>query len=274
MSARTGQREHERAALSRARSRPRSVRRAARRGASTAPARAPSPRVAPCPRRPAGTPRRSASWSSGAMPGPVVADGNADLAVDAGRGDVDGPARRRELHGVRQQVEDDLPDPALVADDRLDARARTTARPGRLPSSPARARSRPRARAPPGRENGATWSSIWPASTFERSSTSSISDSRCRDGGEDVVEVLGLLVVDLAEQLLAQHLREPADRVQRGPQLVRHVGQEFRLVATGGLELAGLLVQLRQRGRPARGFAPRPAARAPRRTPPAGRPSG
>ena len=74
-----------------------------------------------------------------------------------------------------------------------------------------------------------------------------MSDCRWRDRVEDVVEVFGLLLVDLAEELLAQHLREAADRVQRGPQLVRHVGQELRLVAARGLELAALLVQLRQR---------------------------
>ena len=61
--------------------------------------------------------------------------------------------------------------------------------------------------------------------------------------GEDVVEVLGLLVIDLAVQLLPQDLRETADRVQRRPQLVRHVGQELRLVAARGFELTGLLVQ-------------------------------
>ena len=55
--------------------------------------------------------------------------------------------------------------------------------------------------------------------------------------GEDVLEVLLLLRVDLAEQPLAQHLREADDRVQRRAQLVRHVRQELRLVLAGGLEL-------------------------------------
>ena len=36
---------------------------------------------------------------------------------------------------------------------------------------------------------------------------------------------------------LAQHLREPDDRVQRRPQLVGHVGQELRLVLARRLEL-------------------------------------
>ena len=56
-------------------------------------------------------------------------------------------------------------------------------------------------------------------------------------GGQDVVEVLRLLFVDIADHPLAQHLREADDRVQRRPQLVRHVGEEVRLVLAGRLEL-------------------------------------
>ena len=55
--------------------------------------------------------------------------------------------------------------------------------------------------------------------------------------GEDVVEVLRLLLVHVADHSLAQHLREADDRVQRRPQLVRHVGEEVRLVLAGRLEL-------------------------------------
>ena len=88
------------------------------------------------------------SWSSGAMPGPRVGDRDPHLAVDPRRAHVDGPARGRELHGVREQVEDHLPDPALVALDDVDFGIAARARPGRRPSSPARAPSRRRARAP------------------------------------------------------------------------------------------------------------------------------
>ena len=66
-------------------------------------------------------------------------------------------------------------------------------------------------------------------------------------GREDVLDVLVLLLVELAEELLAQHLREADDRVQRRPQLVRHVREELRLVPARGLELAALLVELAQR---------------------------
>ena len=54
---------------------------------------------------------------------------------------------------------------------------------------------------------------------------------------KDVVEVLRLFRVHLSEHLLAHHLREADDRVQRRPQLVGHVLEELRLVAACGLEL-------------------------------------
>jgi hypothetical protein len=54
---------------------------------------------------------------------------------------------------------------------------------------------------------------------------------------EDVLEILGLLLVDVAEHLLGQDLREPDDGVERRAQLVRHVGEKLRLVAVGRLEL-------------------------------------
>ena len=44
-------------------------------------------------------------------------------------------------------------------------------------------------------------------------------------------------VVDRADHLVAQHLREADDRVQRRAQFVRHVGEELGLVPTGLLEL-------------------------------------
>ena len=86
-------------------------------------------------------------------------------------------------------------------------------------------------------ENGATCSSTWPASTLDRSRTSLMSGQQVVPRGEDVVEVLLLLRVDLAGDPLAEHLGEADDRVQRRPQLVGHVGQELRLVLAGRLEL-------------------------------------
>ena len=63
-------------------------------------------------------------------------------------------------------------------------------------------------------------------------------------GGQDVLQVLGLLLVHLAEHPLGQHLGEAEDRVQRGPELMRHVREELRLVAAGRLELPALVRDL------------------------------
>ncbi len=58
----------------------------------------------------------------------------------------------------------------------------------------------------------------------------------------DVLEIVGLLLVHLAEHALDQHLGETDDRVERRAQLVRHVGEELRLVLVGDLELGALLL--------------------------------
>ena len=67
--------------------------------------------------------------------------------------------------------------------------------------------------------------------------------------GVDVEQVLELLVVELAEHLLAQHLGEADDRVERRAQLVRHVGEELRLVLVGQLELPALVLDLVEQAR-------------------------
>ena len=65
-----------------------------------------------------------------------------------------------------------------------------------------------------------------------------------RAGGVDVLQVLLLLLVEVTEHALRQHLGEADDRVQRRPQLVGHVGQELRLVLAGDLELPTLVRDL------------------------------
>ena len=67
--------------------------------------------------------------------------------------------------------------------------------------------------------------------------------------GQDVLEVLGLLLVHLPEHPLGQHLREAEDRVQRRPELVGHVGEELGLVAAGRLELPALVRDLAEEAR-------------------------
>ena len=170
--------------------------------------------------------------------GAGVRDRDPDLAVDPRRRctSTDPPAGVN-FTAFESRLKIDLPDPALVARRRrrrrriggerhldavLVARSRTITTPR---SSASRS------------ENGAISSSTCPASTLDRSRTSLMSESRWLAGGEDVVEVLLLLRVELAEHPLAQHLREADDRVQRRAQLVRHVRQELGLVLARGLEL-------------------------------------
>ena len=62
--------------------------------------------------------------------------------------------------------------------------------------------------------------------------------------GEDVAEVLRLLLVRVAEHPLQQHIRETDDRVERRAQLVRHAGQKLALVLAGHFELAARLRDL------------------------------
>ena len=61
--------------------------------------------------------------------------------------------------------------------------------------------------------------------------------------GVDVFEILFLLLVQLTEHPLGQHLREADDRVEGRPQLVRHVRQELGLMLAGDFELAALLLE-------------------------------
>ncbi len=68
-------------------------------------------------------------------------------------------------------------------------------------------------------------------------------------GGKDVVGVLGLFLVKLAEQSLAQDFGEADDGVERRAQLVRHVGEEFRFVPVGGLDLPALILDLAEQPR-------------------------
>jgi len=63
-------------------------------------------------------------------------------------------------------------------------------------------------------------------------------------GGVDILQVLVLLLVQLAKHPLVQHLGEPDDGVEGGPELVRHVGEELGLVTAGGLKLGALVRDL------------------------------
>ena len=58
----------------------------------------------------------------------------------------------------------------------------------------------------------------------------------------NIAQVVLLLGVDLAEYLFQQYFREADDRVERRPELVRHVGKKLGLVLVGDLELAALVL--------------------------------
>ena len=66
---------------------------------------------------------------------------------------------------------------------------------------------------------------------------------------EDVAEVLLLPLVELAEHATEEHVGEADHRVQRGPQLVGHAGEELRLVPAGHLEVAPADAELAEHAR-------------------------
>ena len=94
------------------------------------------------------------------------------------------------------------------------------------------------------RENGATSSSIWPASTFDRSSTSLISESRWLPEERMSSTYSSCFSFSSPNSLFSQHLGEAENRVERRAQLVRHVREELALVPAHGLELAVQALEL------------------------------
>ena len=62
-------------------------------------------------------------------------------------------------------------------------------------------------------------------------------------GAVDRLRELDLPVVEVAVGVVGQQLRQDQQRVERRAQLVRHVGEELRLVARGERELLGAVLQ-------------------------------
>ena len=165
-----------------------------------------------------------------------VGDGNPDLAVDPRRAHVDLPTGGRELHGIREQVEDDLLDPSLVTVDHIDlgVRGERDADPflrGALAHHHHAALERL-----PQRERVNLQLDL---SGLDLGEVEDVVDQREQmvPRGGDVVEVLRLLRIHGPDHLVAQHLGEADDRVERRPELVGHVRQELRLVPARRLEL-------------------------------------
>ena len=61
-------------------------------------------------------------------------------------------------------------------------------------------------------------------------------------GGVDVLGVIELFFVELAEHTFDEHLGKADHGIQRGAQFMRHVGQEVRLVLVGQLQLAAFFL--------------------------------
>src|SRR5262245_42189066 len=94
-----------------------------------------------------------------------------------------------------------------------------------MPRRPARSRTRVRALSSAvGRWKSESSSSIRPASILERSRMSLMRE-KVGPGGVNVPPVLFLLLVQLTEHALRQHLGETDNGVEGRPQLVGHVGQ-------------------------------------------------
>ena len=171
----------------------------------------------------------------------------------AGVGDRDvhllrrlGPPRHRSsppggvnFDRVRQsRLKIDLANPPLVAVDDVDVGRELERDAERRSRTRAPAPSRPRARAPRAARSAPTSSSTCPASTLDRSRTSLISESRWFPDERMSSRYSSCFSLIVAEHLLAQHLREADDGVQRRAQLVRHVREELALVPARRLELA------------------------------------
>src|SRR5690348_13753609 len=63
----------------------------------------------------------------------------------------------------------------------------------------------------------------------------------------DILQIVVLLLVEIAEQPLEQHFREADDRVERRAQLVRHIREELGLVLVGDFELVALVLDLAEK---------------------------
>src|SRR5882672_971179 len=68
-------------------------------------------------------------------------------------------------------------------------------------------------------------------------------------GGQDVLQILRLLLVQLPKEPFSEHLRKADDGVERSAQFVAHVGQELRLVPARYLELATFAFDLLEQAR-------------------------
>ena len=132
--------------------------------------------------------------------GAGVGHRDAHLAVDLRRAHVDRPARGRELHGVREQVEDHLSDPALVALTRSTSGSAASATLDAVLRRPLAHHHDAALERLPQRERRDLELDL---PGLDLGQVEDVVDQRQQvvARGEDVVEVLLLLLVELAEHL-------------------------------------------------------------------------
>src|SRR3989449_6340813 len=150
--------------------------------------------------------------------------------------DRDSAAFGSEFHGIREQVQHDLPNLPLVGDDlpemlvdRQPQRDAVTSRALAHEGQAALERGRQVERA----------RLELHAAGLDLREVEDVVDEReqMATRRHDVLKILFLFGVEFAEHPLEEDLREADDRVERGPQLVRHIRQELRLVAARRREL-------------------------------------
>ncbi len=179
----------------------------------------------------------------GRDPDPRVADRDGDGAIGRRGGEAHSAALGGELHRVGEEVQQDLLDLPLVGDDIVEPLVY-----GLGERDPVSGRSLPdegEGVVEGGRQMEPPELQLEPTGLHFGEVEDVVDQGEEMPArGQDVLEVLGLLLVHLPEHPLRQHLREAEDRVQRRAQLVGHVGQELGLVAAGRLELPALVRDL------------------------------
>ena len=174
---------------------------------------------------------------------PGIAHRDLDGPVHGGGRDPDTPTCGRELDRVGQQIQDDLPDLPLVRADVLDLLGhgqlqRDAVPPGALADEGQGILERRR-------QVDVRHLELHPAGLDLREVEDLVDEGQeVLPGGVDVLQVLVLFFVEVAEQPFAQDLREPEDGVQRRTQLVGHVREELGLVPAGDFQLAALVLDL------------------------------
>ena len=177
-----------------------------------------------------------------------------------------------ELERVREQVLEHLLQALLVGVDRRAARPAATSTSKSSPFCSATGRNvRSTKSAIASSETSVGFTSILPASTFDRSRMSLISSSRSVPACRSCCANSTCFVGQVRLRVVGEQLREDEQRVERRAQLVAHVREELALVLRAERELLRLLLEREPRRLDLRGSSARPARSARRAAPPSPR---